>query len=357
MIRHANRGKCPLIDQNRSTTASRLLARVAVLAVACVTAGCETPSLTFTPTVRLREQTAWTFNGKQGVQFSTDHVDIFTTIVDTELRDFLPEFVETTYQFYESILPPTVIVDPQIERRRTEAQPPKDADRLQVYLLNNRDEWKTFVKRRFPKRYPIYRKISAGGFSEGSTCVVYHIGRAATFSVLAHEGMHQYLSAHYQEPIPAWLNEGLATYCESVEFRKNVPHFVPQRNTFRIDDLRNAQINRDAIPLIDLLRTNAGEVIDGQQITSTSSYYAQAWALVVFLRHGANERYADGFSKMLAAIADGTIRIRAQAARVTSETPADTSYGHAVFLAFITEDMKTFEREFNEFIKRICWKK
>ena len=314
---------------------------VAAVALALM-GGCATSALTFeTPGFQLTTS-EWKFRGRAGSCLATDHFQIYTTVSDVELREYLPGFLETAYQLYASLLP-------------APDGSPRAGTRLQTYVLDNRNEWERFVKERFGERYPIYRKISSGGFTEGRTSVVYNIGRAATLSVIAHEGWHQYVGSQAAVPIPAWLNEGLATYCESVEFRKDKPYFVPQRNTFRLDNLRNALVTGTAMPLRQLLSTNAGEVIDGRPVAATAAYYAQAWALTVYLRHGAHGRYADRFGTMAADLRNGSMRIKAQAARVASPHPSQTSYGEAVFFAYITEDLDAFENELNAYLKRLCW--
>ncbi|MEE9294862.1 MAG: DUF1570 domain-containing protein [Phycisphaerae bacterium] len=318
-------------------------ARSAALALTTLISACDTTGTrTFdAPDFKLA-RAEWRFESHQGTHLSTDHFDIYTTSYDAELNDYLPEFLETTFQFYASLLPPP-------------AGSTEQGLRLKTYVFANRSEWDRFVKRRFPRRYPLYRMISAGGFSEGTTCVVYDIGRASTLSVLAHEGTHQYFAAHFTEPLPAWLNEGLATYCEAVEFRKNKPYFTPQRNTFRINHLRRAVADGTAIPLEKLLATNAGEVIEGNRITDTAAYYAQAWALVVYLRHAGQGRYADSFETMLHDVAGGTIRIKAQQAKALAPSPSQTSYGEAVFRAYFTTDLEEFEKGFRRFVDRLCW--
>ncbi len=316
---------------------------VIVPAVLCALlgSGCESTSdHAFNTGPIQQERTDWQDGPAKGTRIRTDHFDIYTTMDDPQFVDFLPGYLESSYLFFASLLP---------------QGDSNESGRMQTFILGNRLEWEKFVRKRFPSRYATYRRITAGGFSEGNTCVVYNIGRSATLSVLAHEGLHQYVAGAFSEPLPAWLNEGLATYCESVEFRKSVPHFTPQRNSFRTNHLRAACSAGDLISLRDLLATNAGKVIAGNKSTNTATYYAQAWSLVVFLQHGKGGKYAGGFRRMLKDIANGTIRIEAQAARVTAEKPSETSYGESVFLAYFTDDLERFEAELYQFIRKTCW--
>ncbi len=276
-------------------------------------------------------------------KITTEHFELYTTANDAEFVAFLPEYLETTYAYYASLIPEPDTGEPHA--------------RLKTYLLNDRPEWDRFVQENYPERHEVYRRILSGGFSEGGTCVVFFIGRTATLGVLAHEGLHQYLGSRFPEPVPAWVNEGLASYCESVEVRGRVPHFRPMYNTFRVDHLRCVFFHGETLPLLELLSTDAGRILDGDDTPSTMTYYAQAWALVSYLRHGDGGRYAGGFKRLLDDIANGTIRIKAQAAKVASASPSEVSYGEAVFRAYITTDFEGFERDFLQYVHRVCYPK
>jgi Protein of unknown function (DUF1570) len=329
-----------LSNKSKTYEAMRIISLIAPV----VTAGCSFhhfPTLTFPESDFRVTDEAWTTTGQPGAHLTTDNFEIYSTCNDRNLTRYLPGFLETTHQLYTSLLAPA-------------DSSPKPHPKLKTYLFGTRKEWEHFVKKRFPERYPLYRRISAGGFTEGSVSVIYDIGRAATLSVVAHEGLHQYLASHFTDPIPAWVNEGLATYCESVEFRDDKPYFLTGRNTFRINHMRNALAEGRVPTLRQLLRTDAGEVIKGNRIADTGTYYAHAWALVTYLRHAAPMGDRAGFRKLLEGIRSGTIRIKSQAAKVASMHPAETSYGEAAFYAYITDDLDDFDKKFNKFLRKLC---
>ncbi len=303
-------------------------------------AGCESPALHFDPPSFVPVLQEWGAAGRPGVHWVTDHYDIYTTVQDAELRDYLPKYVETCYLLYEHLLPVA-----------------KDAagPRMQIYLFSDRLEWDGFVRQRYPDRYPIYRKIASGGFTEGDTCVAYNCGRSVTLSVLAHEGMHQYIQTRLGSPVPAWFNEGLATYCETVEFRRNEPYFVPQRNTFRVNHLCQAMQNQTAQSLTEILATDAGAVLGVGLIQSTNVYYAQVWALMSFILRGQDGKYAHAVNEIAHDARDGTIRIKAQATRVASSSPAEMSFGQAVFETYVTTDADAFQSAMDAYVERLCW--
>ncbi len=294
-------------------------------------AGCETAPA---PVHFDMQSEPWTLGPFKGTHIATDHFDIYSTLMDKQFEQALPGFLEAAHREYTGLLPP----------------PPDSDKRLQTYVFNTRRQWERFAAARFPRLFPVYQQISAGGFAHGNVCVVYYILRPYTLSVLAHEGMHQYFADHFAVPLPAWLNEGLATYCESFEFSSGSPVFTPQHNTFRLNDLRDALSTDTVLPLREMLATDAGKVIVQGRSRLVKTYYAQAWAMTVFLQHGADGKYAAGFSRLLADITSGELPVIAQAAKISAPSPSQTSYGEAVFRAYITTDLPLFEQELRAFM-------
>lgn len=226
---------------------------------------------------------------------------------------------------------------------------------MDTYLFASRREWNRFTKEfAHPQRVSTYLRIQSGGFTERSTAVLHHIGRDRTLSVLAHEGFHQYVSKRFSEPIPAWLNEGLACYCEAYDLHRDRPIFTPTKNTFRMNNLRSGILADGLIPMQEMLQTHAGNIIElgGQRV---GTYYAMVWSLVVYLRHGEDGRFADGFGRLLADA--GTKRLQQSAREYRRTHPTDgeaSSFGRAVFNAYITEDLDAFERDFHVFLSRLA---
>ena len=278
-------------------------------------------------------QESWSFGPIEGHKIVTDHFDIHSTLVDAELEAALPSFLESAHREYRRLLP------------QQEGKP-----RLQTYVFNNRAQWEAFTRMRFPESFQVYRRITAGGYAHGNLCVVYYIQRPYTLSVLAHEGMHQYFGNNFDVTLPAWLNEGLATYAESFELAGGQPVFTPRHNTFRLNALREALTTDSILPLKEMLATDAGKVLIQGQSRLVQTYYAQVWAMTVFLRHGAGGRYASGFDRILAEIVSGELPRTAQAARISAPSPSKTSYGEAIFRAHITTDLETFEQEFKAYM-------
>lgn len=244
---------------------------------------------------------AWTGEGFNGRRISTEHFEIISTLADAELESGLPTFLEDAFRAYTKTLPMAEPLN----------QP------LTTYVFGLRDEWLRFMRVRFPLRSAVYARIRSGGFTEGTTSVSFYTNRGVTLATLAHEGWHQYLSARLDRPVPAWINEGLACTFESFDMRNGRPRFIPRRNSFRINSLREA-IQRDRLlSLSEIIDTDAGEVILNDRTKKTDTYYAQAWALMTFLRHGAGGRYAPAFDRMMGDIASGTFHARISASKLT----------------------------------------
>jgi len=320
----------------RQAAVKRAWGLIGIVAVAGSGAGCRSnPSL---PEFTAVEE-EWSYGQRTGKLLRTDHFEIRTTAADPEFVDVLPLFLETAYQQYAELVP---VATPA-------------ATKLQTYVFANRGEWDRYVRETFPARYPVYARISAGGFADRNQCVAYYMPqRIYTLSIIAHEGLHQYLGAMFNVPVPAWLNEGLACYCETFQFKKGVPVFTPLDNSFRMNSLRQSLAGGSLIPLKEMLATDAGQVIVRSQSATTRAYYAQAWALVCMLRHGLHGKYRDGFDRMCADIGRRESVVRAQAARIAAPEPSATSMGEALFRAYISTDLEEFEAEYGQYMRQVC---
>ena len=306
-------------------------------AMCLVTSACK---LSDTPTcIRVTEED-WSYRGAAGVRLITDHFDIRTTVRDDELRAALPAFIEACHAQYASL-----VRVPETE----------STSRLDVFLFQSRHEWEQFTRTRFPQRQAMYRRIRSGGYTAGDVCVCYALrDRGQTLGVIAHEGMHQYLSRHIAAPLPAWLNEGLASYCEAVDLAGNTPRFTPQHNLFRMNSLREALAEGRLIPLGELLNTDAGTILTRGESRRTRTYYAQSWALIAYLRHGAGGSYADEFDDLLADLVDGSFQINAQAARLTADSPATATTGESLFRFYFGDDVSAFEAGYVAYLYEVA---
>ena len=279
----------------------------------------------------------WTVDRYRARRLTSEHFDIYSTLEDRSFEAALPSFLESAYQRYIQILPPAK----------------EHHNKLTVYLFGLRRQWRNFVRRHYPTRFSVYDRIRTGGFTEGDTSVSFYVNRSTTLATLAHEGWHQYVASRLHVTIPAWLNEGLACYLESVDYSGDQPRFMPERNTLRINSLREALQQGSLFTLRELVDTHAGEVLRNTGTRNTQTYYAQAWALITFLRHGAQGMYAKDFDRLLADIADGSYRLRLSAAGLVDAGIAEKTLGAATFQTYFGLSSESFDEEYHNHLLQI----
>lgn len=278
----------------------------------------------------------WEFARTPGHKLVTEHYEIYTTLNHPVLLDALPGFVEAAFARCQALLPP--------------GGAPAPAGRMRIYLFASRGQWEAFTRRFTGPRAATFLKVRNGGYSERGVTVIEYVASDVTFPLLAHEGFHQYVHHYLAVPLPAWLNEGLAVWCEGQRWGlRGLKAFEPGFNPRRHNDLAQALQTGRLHPLRDLLETHAGEVIDGSS-RAVLTYYAQLWALMLFLQEGAEGRYAAGFARLLAAARTGDLEAHARAAHIWSEG-AGYNYGEALFRSFISEELDAVEREYRAFMR------
>jgi len=279
--------------------------------------------------------TDWQFGRAQGQRLLTDHFAVYTTVQDALTLELLPVFMETAYRQYIGTAPAT-----DVSERR-----------LPVYLFNTRAEWERFTRSFIRDRARRYLQIRSGGYTRQDTCVAYYIRRELTLAVLAHEGFHQYVYRHFGPAVPAWLNEGLACYCENYVWKDDRPVFAPHANRFRINHLRRALVTGKLMPLAKILDADAGDVVMTTQ-REVQTYYAQVWSLVMFLQNGSDQGYAWGFARLMAELGTPALTATAQAQRAATGD-REIGFGQAVFRAYITENLDEFTTRYLAYVREL----
>jgi len=277
---------------------------------------------------------SWSYGRAQGRKISTAHYDIYTTLRDEVLLGALPGFVEAAYENYQQLLPSTRQVD----------------ERMKVYLFATRGQWERFTRRFTGSRSKLFLKVRNGGYSERGVSVIEYVAHQITFPLFAHEGFHQYVYHYVNSQIPSWLNEGLAVTCEGQRWGMHgLKAFEAEYNPRRRNDVTAALVSNRLHSLRRLLETHPGEVIEGSN-RSVVTYYAQVWSLILFLREGADGKYATAFERLLSQLDEVDIAQYARAAHIWSDRKR-FSFGEALFRSFISEDLDTVEREYFEFMR------
>ncbi len=283
----------------------------------------------FTPQV-----SAWEYRDRPGTHVLTPHYELYTTLRDGELIDAVARMLETAFAHYQTLVP---------QAREPEA-------RMKVYLFATRGDWADFTGRLTGPRAPTFLQIRNGGYVDNGIAVIEYAAHHTTFPLLAHEGFHQYLHHCVRGNVPAWLNEGLAVCCEGQRWgRLELQSFDPWHNPARHNALAEMLARNQLIPLRELLRIDAGHVI-GDGARRVATYYAQVWALALFLREGGQARYSDGFTRLLEKLGSPDLEQYAQAAHIWSGR-GDFSFGESLFRSFIADDIEAFEREWHAFLR------
>jgi len=323
-----------------NATLLKLLAWMLVLVFAV---GCQANRLSDTfgltpsePVEFARED--WSFGRAQGTKLTTKHYVLYTTCKSKPFVDAMPGFLETCWKAYALLAPSETTPD----------------HRLEVYLFQTRWQWEQFTERFNPSRADIYKRIRSGGYSERGITVSHYASQRTALSVLAHEGLHQYLELTRGNNIPAWLNEGLATYHEGFDLnpRTNLPIFKPTTNYLRTRSLRSALASDSLIPLREILEVHAGVAVQ-KGGSHVRSYYSQVWSLTLFLMQPSKDNaYHDGFRELLREVGTDSMDRRARAFLAT-DSDGNMSYGEAVFRAYITDDLETFEQDYKAYCLKL----
>jgi uncharacterized protein DUF1570 len=179
--------------------------------------------------------------------------------------------------------------------------------RLKGYnKIKGRFEIRVFrAKSAYDRALPMV-KGSAGVFISNMQLLAAHAERNTTEDVLRtlyHEGFHQFMYHAVSPNCPVWLNEGLAEYFGAATWngKKFVTGECPTR---RIVMLRAIMDDRKAIPFKDLFSmTDADWLASVRKDPARATVqYVQAWAIVHFLVHADEGRYAKRLEEVVRAI-------------------------------------------------------
>ncbi|MBW8016019.1 MAG: hypothetical protein FVQ82_07525 [Planctomycetes bacterium] len=210
----------------------------------------------------------WENEYAPGITITTKHYNIHTTMLEPLTLTRVPGYMESAYAAYQQQLP----------------KPVEAKTKFTVYLFGDRQQWEKFTRKFTGHNAEMYLKIQKGAYYLNGVCVAYNIGRSRTFSVLGHEGWHQFNFRHFAYRLPSWLDEGIATLFETSEYKNGFFYFRPERNGSRLASLRKILEADKIIPLGKLLTLNPGEVVGHADTDAVLAFYAQAYALVRFLK-------------------------------------------------------------------------
>jgi hypothetical protein len=278
-----------------------------------------------------------------GLKLTTDHYEIFTTLLEPLMLRTIPGFIECAYWGYNDQLP----------------KPIETASRFKVYLFATRQQWEDFTQQFAGDQAPVFCRIKTGAYYLNGACVVYDIGRKRTLSALGHEGWHQFNSRHFKYRLPSWLDEGVAMLFESTAYEQGVFYFTPGQNTQRLDALRDTLSNGKQIPLRELVATSPGEVLATDQTEAVMAFYSQSYALVRFLREAEGGRRLSRYHHLLWDGLSGRWPLDESAGRTAENRNLprtiawNRSVGRRLLEHYIAADLDQLDREYLDYCRRM----
>lgn len=287
----------------------------------------------------------WTAIDPAGRRITTPAWSIATTVPTLSAIDRdLPAFLEAALAEY---------------RTRDAALPPPPR-RLDLVILATRPQWARFTSQHHPDQAPALLRIERGGYTIANQSVLYDIGPRDTLALAAHEGWHLYTRAAFAEPLPLWLEEGLAATMEGArtDTVTGRPLPSPWANVERFDELRDAVASGRVLTLPDLLASGPVDILHRSATADDAlTWYAQAWALILFLREHDAGRYRRALRDILTDAAAGrltqSIPARLGAPDDRRASALTSRNGPAVFLAYINKDLDAANNDYQRFLHAI----
>jgi hypothetical protein len=297
------------------------------------------------PAVRTVEP--WENPYGEGLVITTRNYRIYTTHLEPLMLRQIPAFVESAFRAYQSQL----------------SEPLKDAAPFIVYLFGTRDQWEAFTRDTAGADAEVFLKIQAGAYVANGVCVAYDIGRRQTFSILGHEGWHQFNQRLFVYRLPSWLDEGIATLFETCRYEQGRFMFNPASNLVRLGALKQTLQEGRLIPLDQLLLLNPGQVLTGYNgdPNGATVFYAQVYALVRFLREEQYGLRLRGYHAILRGAAHGDWPLEPMLLNVAADRRIALTVGwnmrvsRELFAHYFDEEMKTLNAEYMAYCRKITY--
>jgi len=291
----------------------------------------------------LKAVEVWNNQYGPGLKLTTAHYEIFTTLLEPSILRQSPGLIESAYKAYNYQLP----------------DPIETKTKFIIYLFADRRQWEDFTNNFAGGQAEIFRRIKAGAYCYNGVCVAYDIGSERTFSVLAHEGWHQFSSRHFKFRLPSWLDEGVAMLFETQGTEDGTFDFEPAQNAYRLDALKKTMSKDKMLPLRKLIATTPGDVLATDQTEAVMGFYSQSYALIRFLREtGGGERLGD-YQQLLADGLRGDWPLDEVSKKIAADRniPRNILWNHLVsmvlFHEYIGDDYEPVEKEYLAFCRQI----
>lgn len=298
------------------------------------------------PLPAVKGVSVWQNSYGDGLVIITDHYKIYTTLLEPLMLKQIPAFLEAAYRAYQRQLP----------------YPIETQLKFNIYLFANRSQWESFTRTFAGRNWQMYMKIKQGAYYLNGACVAYNIGRTKVFSVLGHEGWHQFCGRHFKYRLPSWLDEGIAQLFETSKYERNSFTFSSGKNYGRLGALKIILDGKQMIPLRKIIMLNPGEVVlDEPQNKSAMAFYAQSYALVRFLREDNYGIRLSQYHQMLLGALNGTWPINEAEARMASDRNVQLTVrwnryiSPKLFDIYIKDDFNKIEQQYHQFCRKLVY--
>ena len=339
-----------LLIAHKNTTKLLLTLGIAILVLGCThtqnrpyVAAEQTPTINTEAAVRPTPYRTepWKFMDIDGVQLISEHYRIYTTINNQEVRRRFPAFMESALRQYRTTFGPLDDV-------------PK---KLIMYIMQDRRQWKNLSRQLLPQYAPLLEMIERGGFATNGIAILFFIDWGSqskdTMTIAAHEGWHQYMQATFECPLPAWLDEGIATYLEGHRTTMGIQQFEPASNSARLDILKASMTSGQVIPLRQIMNESPQTFLQSGQ-KGVLLYYAQTWTLIHYLMQ--HPIYRKGLEQILLDAQSGVLtdrlKRRLSSMTLTTRLPRSTTLGHAMVQEYLDPAFDQFEAGYWRFTRQ-----
>ena len=257
----------------------------------------------------------------------TEHYRIYTDFSDRDDLDHTAEVMEAAYRAYNTLWP---IMPSDIPMR--------------CFIFSNRGEWAAFTRKNAGQDAAVYLKINRGAYTVDDWFVAFWLGDQGTWSIIAHEGWHQFVARHCIGRLPPALEEGFACRFENIQWpTDDSPYFDIHQSRARSQTLADAIASNRLWPLHELIRVHAGDVIYLPR-EKIETFYAQSWAMSLFLL----ESYPSETRRYLADVAAGRAYRPAAFANL-KPNQWNPNLGQAQFEHYFERSMAEIERDYTAY--------
>lgn len=213
---------------------------------------------------------------RAGERIITRNYEILTTAQHLPVADSLPLFLEASLARHRTFAGSS-LGSPNL---------PPPPGRMQVFFFADREDWALFTRATVDASANPLLAIEVGGYAAGGRAVLFALPPQLdrlTLKIAAHEGWHQYVQRTFREPLPTWADELIAVMAEGFLIDAEGRYrFEPLLNPERMSQLEVVLNEGRWRPLEDILSSDPTQLL-GTAPTQAVDYYAQLWALGVYL--------------------------------------------------------------------------